>query len=469
MSFEFPADNSAGLVMFDCMQKLKYIWIAILGVLFIDASLHLISWMEWINIPSEIKFPVRWLLILLLGLFSWRRRSLTSSILMCMFLGIELAEWFPQAAIESKVFSDIFLRLIKTIIAPLLFSTLVVGIAGHSDLKQVGRMGWKSILYFEAVTTIALVIGLAAINISQAGVGADLKAGDQQIEKANQLLEQKHSHHVILDIFPENIAKSVAENQILQIVIFSILFGIALAQIKSDRKDRIVQGIEDLSVVMFKFTNLVMYVAPLAVGGAIGYAIATMGYGVLHSLMKLVVTLYVSLFAFIILVLVPIGLLVKLPFKRFIDHITEPLSIAFATASSEAALPKAMENLEKMGIPRKVVAFVLPTGYSFNLDGTTLYLSLAAVFVAQVSGIDLTLTQQIEMCLVLMLTSKGVAGVRGASFLILVGTVASIGLDPQKAFAILAIDAIMDMGRTSVNLIGNCLATYVIAKWENEV
>lgn len=455
--------------MFDHMRKNNLLWIAILFILFADAGLHLISWLNWSAVSPMVLLPVRWLLIVFIGILAWSKKSLTASIMMCMFLGIEVAEWFPSLAIQSKVFSDIFLRLIKTIIAPLLFSTLVVGIAGHSDLKQVGRMGWKSLVYFEIVTTIALIIGLAAINISQAGVGASLEAGTQQIDKANQLLEQKHSHNVILDIFPENIARSVAENQILQIVVFSILFGIALAQIKGKRKERVVESIEDLSVIMFKFTNLVMYVAPLAVGGAIGYAVATMGYGVLHSLIKLVATLYVSLFAFIAFVLVPIGLLVKLPFRQFINHISEPLSIAFATASSEAALPKAMENLESMGIPRKVVAFVLPTGYSFNLDGTTLYLSLAAVFVAQVSGIDLTLAQQIEMSLVLMLTSKGVAGVRGASFLILVGTVSSIGLDPQKAFAILAIDAIMDMGRTSVNLIGNCLATYVVARWENEV
>jgi proton glutamate symport protein len=316
---------------------------------------------------------------------------------------------------------------------------------------------------------LALLIGLLAINISKAGVGTSIQAGEAQIERAEALLEQKHSHHVILDIFPENIAKAVAENQILQIVIFSILFGIALAQIGGERKKQMLVWVESLADVMFKFTNMVMFVAPLAVGGAMAFAVATMGYEVLQNLLKLVATLYVALIAFVVIILVPIGLLVKLPFKKFMQHISEPLSIAFATASSEAALPKAMENLEKMGIPRKVVSFVLPTGYSFNLDGTTLYLSLAAVFIAQVSGIDLTIGQQIQMCLVLMLTSKGVAGVRGASFIILVGTVQSLGLDPQKAFAILAIDAIMDMGRTSINLVGNCLATYVVAKWEGEV
>jgi proton glutamate symport protein len=450
------------------MDNRKVLVLALL-LFFIDSSLHILGWMEVASISPVLLHIIRWIFIVCISWYAWRIQSLTAYILVCMFLGIEVAEWFPAFAKELKVFSDIFLRLIKTIIAPLLFSTLVVGIAGHSDLKQVGRMGWKSILYFEVVTTIALVIGLVAINVSQAGVGSSLQAQTEQVDKANKLLEQNHSHNFILDIFPENIAKSVAENHILQIVVFSILFGIALAQIKGERKDQMVHAIESLAQVMFKFTNLVMYVAPLAVGGAIGYAVASLGYGVLHDLLKLLITLYVALIVFVLVVLVPIGLLVKLPFKKFIATISEPLSIAFATASSEAALPKAMENLEKMGIPRKVVAFVLPTGFSFNLDGTTLYLSLASVFIAQVSGIDLTVAQQIQMCLILMLTSKGVAGVRGASFLILVSTVSSLGLDPQKAFAILAIDAFMDMGRTSVNLIGNCLATYVIAKWEGEI
>ncbi len=456
------------MLRFEVMDVKKITWVTLL-LFFIDGLLHSLSWWTNINIPQEGLLPVRVLFLISIITLTIAKRSLTYSILACMFIGITVAEIWPNVAINLKVFSDIFLRLIKTIIAPLLFSTLVVGIAGHSDLKQVGRMGIKSILYFEVVTTIALIIGLAAINISEAGKGTNMQAKTEQVDKANQLLSQKTKHDVILDIFPENIAKSVAENQVLQIVVFSILFGIGLAQVKGERKQKMVNAIEGLAEVMFKFTNIVMYVAPLAVGGAIAYAVASMGYEVLQSLFKLLITLYVALIAFILLVLVPIGLLVKLPFKSFINHISEPLSIAFATASSEAALPKAMENLEKMGIPRKVVAFVLPTGFSFNLDGTTLYLSLASVFVAQVCGIELTILEQITMCALLMLTSKGVAGVRGASFLILVSTVESLGIPAQKAFAILAIDAFMDMGRTSVNLIGNCLATYVVAKWEGEV
>jgi proton glutamate symport protein len=421
-------------------------------------------------VPSVVGKAVRWVALLSAVWYVAGKKSLTYWILLFMALGIETGHDFPTIAEPLKVLSDIFLRLIKTIIAPLLFATLVVGIAGHSSLKQVGRMGLKAIVYFELVTTVALFIGLAAINLSQAGVGTNLNAGEKESKKAAVLLEQKQSHDVILDIFPENIAKSVATNQILQIVVFSILFGIGLAMIKNEEKKRpMLAFAESLSEVMFKFTNIVMYFAPLAVGGAIAYSVATMGLSNLKSLVYLVLTLYGALVVFILFVLVPIGFLVKLPFKKFLEAISEPVSIAFSTASSEAALPKAMENLEKMGIPRKVVAFVLPTGYSFNLDGTTLYLSLASVFVAQACGVDLSLSQQIQMCLILMLTSKGVAGIRGASFLILVSTVASLGLEPEKAFAILAIDAVMDMGRTTVNVLGNCLATYVVAKWENEI
>lgn len=400
--------------------------------------------------------------------FAWRKKSLTTWIVTSMFIGCEVGFSFPEMALHLNVLSNIFLRLIKTIIAPLIFATLVVGIAAHSNLKQVGRMGVKAILYFEFVTTLALIIGLTAINITRAGEGAKMEAQQAQVERANKLLEQKQSHDVLLDIFPENVAKAVAENQVLQVVVFSIFFGIALARLSDEKKKPMLHFAEGLSDVMFKFTDLVMYFAPLAVGGALAYSIASMGFGVLKNLLMLVGTLYAALVGFILLILVPIGLIIKLPFRKFIQAVSEPVSIAFATATSEAALPKAMENLEKFGIPRKVVAFVLPTGYSFNLDGSTLYLSLASVFIAQVSGIELSIGQQIQMVLILMLTSKGVAGVRGASFLILVSTVASLGLDPQKAFAILAIDAIMDMGRTSVNVLGNCLATVVVAKWEGE-
>jgi proton glutamate symport protein len=451
-------------------MKAKRLLIATLLVLGLFSLLLLLNQNFSNQIPDEILQILKWVALGLATWFAIEKQNLTAWILVAMFMGIALGSDFPEISKPLKVLSDIFLRLIKTIIAPLLFSTLVVGIAGHSNIKQVGRMGLKSIFYFEIVTTVALFIGLASINLTKAGVGSNMEAQNSQIEKANTMLAQKQSHDVILDIFPENIAKSIAENQILQIVVFSILFGIGLALVKNEeKKAAILLFSEGLSEVMFKFTHIVMLFAPFAVGGAMAYSVANMGLGVIGNLLKLVGTLYGALFAFVALVLVPIGFLVKLPFKRFLSAISEPVSIAFATASSEAALPKAMENLEGMGIPRKVVAFVLPTGYSFNLDGTTLYLSLASVFIAQASGMDLSFGQQIQMCLILMLTSKGVAGVRGASFLILVSTVSSLGLDPTKAFAILAVDALMDMGRTTVNVIGNCLATYVVAKWEGEV
>jgi proton glutamate symport protein len=434
----------------------------------VAVALGLLNFYELAAIPDIVLLVSRWVALILFIVYAVQRKSLTTWIVLSMFLGCEIGYTFPKAALELNVLSNIFLRLIKTIIAPLIFSTLVVGIAAHSNLKQVGRMGLKAILYFEIVTTIALFIGLAAINLTRAGDGAKMEAQQAQVDRANKLLAQKESHDVILDIFPENIAKAVAENQILQVVVFSIIFAVALARLSDEKKKPMLTFAEGLSDVMFKFTDIVMYVAPFAVGGALAYSVANMGFGVLKNLFMLVGTLYMALIAFVLLVLVPIGLIIRLPFRKFIKAISEPVSIAFATATSEAALPKAMENLEKFGIPRKIVSFVLPTGYSFNLDGSTLYLSLASVFVAQVCGVELTIGQQIYMCLILMLTSKGVAGVRGASFLILVSTVQSMGLDPQKAFAILAVDAIMDMGRTTVNVIGNCVATAVVARWEGE-
>jgi proton glutamate symport protein len=457
-------------------MKAKKLLIASFSLFGTLSILYLLNQYTLAKIPESLLQIIKWVGLSVAIWFAWERKNLTAWIMVAMFIGVALGNDFPEIGKPLKVFSDIFLRLIKTIIAPLLFATLVVGIAGHSNIKQVGRMGLKSIIYFELVTTVALVIGLVAINLTQAGVGTTLEAGNSQIEKANTLLAQKQTHDVILDIFPENIAKSIADNQILQIVIFSILFGIGLALVQNEEKKNVMlRFTESLSEVMFKFTHIVMLFAPLAVGGAMAYSVASMGLGVLGNLLKLVATLYGALISFVLLVLVPIAIFTKLPFRRFLEAISEPVSIAFATASSEAALPKAMERLEQIGIPRKIVAFVLPTGYSFNLDGTTLYLSLASVFIAQASGLELTIGQQIQMCLILMLTSKGVAGVRGASFLILVSTISTLSmpdgstLDPTKAFAILAVDALMDMGRTTVNVIGNCLATWVIAKWEGEV
>ena len=419
-----------------------------------------------LDINRNLLLIFRLLSVALLVVFAFRKRSLTTWILVCMIAGAEFGYDVPEVAKKLQVLSDIFLRMIKTIIAPLLFSTLVVGIAGHSDIRQIGRMGWKSLLYFEIVSTLALFIGLLAINIGKAGVGVVLPANPEVTAIAN--IKAQTTSDFILHIFPENIAKAIFEGQILQIVIFSIIFGIAVAMVKEKYRAPMIRFSESLAEIMFKFTNIIMYYAPIAVFAAIAYTVGHMGLDILYNLFKLLATLYVALIVFLGFVLLPVALIFKIPVKPFIRAVSEPATIAFATSNSESALPSAMEAMEKFGIPRKIVAFVIPTGYSFNLDGTTLYLSLASIFVAQAAGIDLPIEKQLIICFTLMLTSKGVAGVSRASLVILLGTVVSFGLPVEPIFIILGIDVLMDMARTSVNVIGNCLATAVIARSENE-
>ncbi len=418
-----------------------------------------------LDLPNAVLLLTRWIALAALVLYGFHRRSLTTWILVSMFIGAEIGHDLPATAVQLRVFSLIFLRLIKTVIAPLLFATLVVGIAGHSDLKQVGRMGVKALVYFELVTTLALFIGLAAINISRAGVGITLPPAAER----DQLQAKKQTTpDIILHVFPENLAKSVVEGEVLQIVVFSIIFGIALALLSDQKRRPLLAFAESLAETMFKFTNIIMYYAPIGVGAAIAYTVGHMGLGILVNLFQLLATLYAALTVFLLGVLLPIAKFAGVPIRRFAGAIALPVSIAFATTSSEAALPRAMEAMEALGVPRRIVAFVMPTGYSFNLDGTTLYLSLASIFVAQSAGIHLSLGQQLVMMVTLMLTSKGVAGVPRASLVILLGTAASFNLPVEPIFIILGIDELMDMARTSVNVIGNCLATCVIARWEGE-
>ena len=438
----------------------------LLSIISITLVLLVLKANSLLEIHSDILLVFRLLTIVLLFIFAFRKRSLTTWILVCMIAGAEFGYDIPDIAKKLQVFSDIFLRMIKTIIAPLLFSTLVVGIAGHSDIKQIGRMGWKSLLYFEIVSTLALIIGLLAINIGKAGVGVVLPPNPEV--PALDGIKAQTTSDFILHIFPENIAKAIFEGQILQIVIFSIVFGIAVAMVKEKYRTPIIRFSESLAEVMFKFTNIVMYYAPFAVFAAIAYTVGHMGLDILYNLFKLLATLYVALIVFLTFVLLPVALIFRIPVRPFIKAVSEPATIAFATSNSESALPSAMESMEKFGIPRKIVAFVIPTGYSFNLDGTTLYLSLASIFVAQAAGINLPIEKQIVICFTLMLTSKGVAGVSRASLVILLGTVVSFGLPVEPVFIILGIDVLMDMARTSVNVIGNCLATAVIARSENE-
>jgi proton glutamate symport protein len=419
-------------------------------------------------IPTSVLFASRWIAIGCLFVYGLYKRSLTTWILVAMVAGAELGHDFPaiiarEGHINARLFSMVFLRMIKTIIAPLLFGTLVAGIAGHADLKKVGRMGIKAIIYFEVVTTLALVIGLTAINVSRAGVGVQLPASHEQLTVTKQTPSD-----VILHVFPENIAKSVAEGQVLQVVVFSVFFGIALAMVREEKRRPLLAVIDGLVETMFKFTNIVMYFAPIGAGAAIAYTVATTGLGVLSNLAQLVATLYVALIAFVLLVLLPVALIARVPIRQFTKAVAEPFSIAFATANSEAALPRAMESMERLGVPRQVAAFVIPTGYSFNLDGSTLYLAVASIFVAQVAGVHLSIGQQVVLMVTLMLTSKGVAGVSRGALVILLGTVGSFGLPVEPVFILLGIDQLLDMARTSINVLGNCLATVVVARWEGD-
>ena len=432
----------------------------------IAVLLHLLSHYTLIGFPEWILLTFRWIPIVFYFLYGCKKRKLTTWIFISMLAGVEFGYDVPMVAKEMNIVSQIFIHLVKTIIAPLLFGTLVTGIAGHANLKQVGRMGWKSILYFEVVSTIALFIGLIAINITGAGLG--VKVPEEMIQGTLPQVQSQGWRDMVLHIFPENIAKSIAEGQVLQVVVFSILFGIAVAMVKETYRAPMVRFTESLSAVMFKFTNMIMLFAPFAVFAAIAYSVGHMGLGVLMNLFELLGTLYIALLVFLAGVLLPILLIMRVPVKKFFKAVAEPATIAFATTSSESALPLAMENMERFGVPRKIVSFVIPTGYSFNLDGTTLYLAMASLFVAHMAGIRLSFETQIIMMLTLMLTSKGVAGVPRASLVILLGTATSFGLPTWPIFIILGIDELMDMARTAVNVVGNCLATVVIAKWEGE-
>jgi len=395
-----------------------------------------------------------------------RGLTLTQQIFVGLAVGVAVG-WFvsnfhPDWASNIRPFSQIFLRMIKMIIAPLIFATLVAGIAGAGHFKQVGRMGLRAIIYFEIVTTIALVIGLIAVNITRPGDGVNLPSQPSEITATAQGWKD-----IVLHLVPESVIKAMAEGDVLQIVVFSVIFGFALGML-GEKGRPMIQFCESLAETMFKFTNIVMHYAPFGVGAAIAYTVGHGGLQVLWNLAWLVGTLYAALIVLILGVFLPVALIFKVPIRKFIKAVREPAVIAFSTTSSEAALPRAMEVMEQLGVPRRIVSFILPLGYSFNLDGTTLYLSLAAIFVAQAAGVELTTGQQITMLLTLMLTSKGVAGVPRASLVILAGTLASFKLPLEGVTLILGVDELMDMARTMTNVIGNCLATVVVAKWEGE-
>jgi len=407
----------------------------------------------------------------------FRRLTLSQWIIIAMVVGIILGWAFPEAerqahhnwaATDLNVLSSVFLRMIKSLIVPLLFATLVVGIAGHGDdMKRVGRLALRSIIYFEIVTTVALAIGLLAVNIVKPGRGVDLGAASTK-EGAEYASTHTTLVGVIEHTVPQSFFDAAAKNEVLQIVFFAIIFAVALSKVQGPSKTFMLSACESLSEVMFKFVNVVMSYAPIGIGAAIAVTVSKSGLGILRNLGILVGTLYGALIVFVVCVFIPVALLFRVPIRRFVRAVREPWLIAFTTASSEAALPLAMERMEQLGVPRRIVAFVLPTGYSFNLDGSTLYLALASVFAAQAAGIDMPLSQQLVMMLTLMLTSKGVAAVPRASLVILSGALSQFNLPLQAVAVILGVDAVMDMARTSLNVVGNCLATVVMARWEGD-
>jgi proton glutamate symport protein len=394
--------------------------------------------------------------------------SLTIQILAGLVLGAVVGTVWPHVGVASKPLADAFLRLIKMIIAPLVFSTLVVGVAGTGDLKAMGRIGLKAIVYFEIATTIALAIGLLLVNVFKPGAGLAIPLAGDTAAVAAIARSQQSGWDMVLHLFPTSVVDAMARGDILQVVVFSLFFGVALAAMGASGRP-VLTVVESIAHVMFKVTSYVMLFAPIGVFAAVASTVGGRGLAILFTLGKLIALMYVGLVLFVLIVVVGVSYLIGVPFWRFAKAIREPFLIALTTASSEAALPKALEVMEQFGVPNRIVAFVLPLGYTFNLDGTTLYLSLASVFVAQLAGVSMTVEQQIWMMLTLMLASKGVAGVPRGALVVLAATLTQFGLPLEGAAMLLGIDQIMDMGRTAVNVMGNCIATAVVARWEGEL
>jgi proton glutamate symport protein len=414
---------------------------------------------------SAFGAALRWAGIALFTAVALRRPSLMLWTFLAMLAGVEIGLDAPGFAAEARLPGDLFLRTIRMIVAPLVFATITTGIAGHGQLRSVGRVALKALIYFEVVTTLGLVIGTVAMNLSGAGWGVVVPpetapAAAQPVQTWQQ---------TVLNLFPENIAQAVAQNQILQVAIFSVLFGCALALLPEQKRAPLISVLQSLADVMFQLTRFIMVLAPVAAGAAIAYTVGRTGLATLLPLVKLVVIYYAALAAFCALVLLPILLFYRIPLRRFLAAVGEPAAIGFATTTSEAALPLAMERMEEFGVPRWIVSFVIPTGYSFNMTGSSVYLSMAAVFVAQAAGIHLTLGRQIAILAILVVASKGVAGVPRATLVVLLATASAIELPVAPILLILGVDTVMDMGRTMMNVLGNCMASVVIARTEGEL
>jgi proton glutamate symport protein len=416
-----------------------------------------------LHLRVEVGIALRWCAFGALAPFALRRRSLLVWTFVAMLAGAELGVDAPQFAAQTRFLGDIFLRLIRMIVAPLIFGGIVTGIAGHGELRGVGRVALKAIVFFEAVTTVGLILGAVAINITKAGVGVVLPVVTGAVAPAAR---PETWQQILLNIFPENIAQAVAQNQILQVAVFALLFGTALATLPEAKRAPLVSVLQSLTETMFRLTKIIMYMAPVAAGAALAYTVGSMGVATLLPLAKLAVTCYATLVIFVVFVFVPILMLARIPVWRFAAAVAEPTAIGFATTSSEAALPLAMERMEEFGVPRWIVSFVIPTGYSFNLTGSTLYLAMAALFAAQAGGLHLTLMQQVVLLATLALTSKGIAGVPRATLVVLLGVAGSFQIPTAAVFLLLGVDTLMDMGRTGLNVVGNCMAAAVVARWE---
>jgi proton glutamate symport protein len=439
--------------LFDRFLLLAAVLCCVLGVA--AALLHL---------PLVAGVALRWAGLVLLTVHAVRRGALLEWTFLAMLAGAEFGLDAPAAATQTRFAADIFLRLIRMIVAPLIFGGIVTGIAGHGELRGVGRVALKAIVFFEVVTTIGLVLGAVAIDWTQAGAGVVLPSALASPATTRPETWQQ----ILVNIFPENIAQAVAQGQILQVAVFALFFGSALALLPSEKRAPLVTVIQSLTDTIFRMTKIVMYVAPVAAGAAMAFTVGNMGLATLVPLAKLAATCYGTLVLFVLGVFVPILLLARVPLGRFIKLVAEPAALGFATTSSEAALPLAMERMEELGVPRWIVSFVIPMGYSFNLTGSTLYLAMAALFAAQAGGLHLSVLQQVVLLATLALSSKGIAGVPRATIVVLLGVAGSFQIPTAAVLMLLGVDTLMDMGRTGLNVVGNCMAAAVVARWEGE-
>jgi proton glutamate symport protein len=438
--------------------------LAVLGAAVIAAG----AAVELLNPSPHIATYICWTGFALFVPYAVRRRSLLVWTFFAMLAGAWLGVDAPHFAAGIRVFADLFLRLVRMIVAPLIFGGIVTGIASHGELRSVGRVALKAIVFFEVVTTFGLLIGAVAANLSQAGAGITLPP-QTQAEAANQAAHAQTWQQMLLEIFPENIAQAVAQNQVLQVAVFALLFGVALAMLPPERRAPLVTVLQSFTETMFRLTRFIMYLAPLAAGAALAYAVGSMGVASLLPLLKLLVMFYLALAVFTLFVLVPSLLIARVSLRGFIAAVAEPAAIGFATTTSEAALPLAMERMEAFGVPRWIVSFVIPTGYSFNMTGSSVYVSMAALFAAQAAGMHLTIGEQAIMLFTLMLTTKGMAGVPRAIMVILLGVTSALHIPTAAVLMLLGVDTLLDMGRASMNVIGNCAASAVVAQWEGEL